>query len=217
MGPNPKTFDGVTYNYGDFVPYDSLTPLDKPYRTLNFTHDIGHMLGLMHPYINGGGQAIIGAWDIMWSFAFQNDFFGWNKWKLDWITDDQVSCVSNNLNGTVTQLLSPIGDAAKNTKMVVINISSTTALAIEVRRKSPFEDLKPSDEGVIVYRVDTTKSQGKGPYTIISNPTKTITYQNFAEILGTLEPGQSVADSGYVISVLLSTTAGDYVSIKKTL
>ena len=215
MGQNPKQFDGVTYTYGDFIPYDGLTPLDKPYRTLNFTHDIGHMLGLMHPYITGAGQPMTGAWDIMWSFAFQNDFLGWNKWKLDWIIDDQISCLSGNLNGSVTQLLSPIGDPTKNKKMIVIKLNSTTALAVEVRRKSPFEDLQPEDEGVIVYRVDTTKSQGQGPYTIVSNPTKTITYQDFPEILGTMKPSQSVTDSGYVITVLQSVTAGDYVSIHK--
>jgi M6 family metalloprotease-like protein len=213
LGPNPKKFDGVTYNYGDFMPLDSLTPLEKPYRTLNFTHDIGHMLGLMHPYQTGG--PITGQWDIMWSFSFQNDFLGWNKWKLDWITDDQVSCLNGNLKESVTQLLSPIGVAAKSKKMVVIKLTSTTSLAIEVRRKSPFEDLKQSDEGVIVYTVDTTKSQGQGPYKIISNPQKMMTYQNFPGILGTMKPGESVTEQGYVISVLASSSDGDYVSVKK--
>jgi len=216
MGQYPKTFDGVTYNYGDFVPYDSLTPLDKPFRTLNFTHDIGHMLGLMHPYINGGGQAIIGAWDIMWSFAYQNDFFGWNKWKLDWITDNQVSCLNGSLNDKVTQMLSPIGVSSNKHKMMVIKLNATSALTIEVRRKSPFEDLKPSDEGVIVYKVDTTKSQGQGPYTIVSNINKQIVYQNIPGILGTMKPGESVTESGYVIKVLQSVSEGDYVSVSKT-
>jgi len=216
MGQNPRTFDGVTYKYGDFIPYDSLTPLDKPYRTLNFTHDIGHMMGLMHPYVTGAGQPMTGAWDIMWSFAFQNDFFGWNKWKLDWITDDQVSCLNSNFVGTVTQLISPIGDSIKKNKLIILKTSESTALAIELRRKSPFESLKPSDEGVIVYRVDVTKSQGKGPYTIVSNTSKTIDSQNFRQILGTMKPGQSVKVGGFEISVLQSAAAGDYVSIKKS-
>ena len=213
LGPNPRKFDGVTYSAGDFIPLDSLTPLEKPYRTLNFTHDIGHMLGLMHPYQTGG--PITGTWDIMWSFAFQNDFLGWNKWKLDWITDDQVSCINGNLKDPVTQLLTPIGVSTKGKKMVVIKLSSTSALAIEVRRKSPFEDLKSSDEGVIVYTVDSTKSQGQGPYKIVSNTQKMITYQNFPGILGTMKPGESVTEQGYVISVLATSTDGDYVSVKK--
>jgi M6 family metalloprotease-like protein len=215
MGPNPKQFDGVTYTKGDFMPLDSLTPLEKTFRTFNFTHDIGHMLGLMHPYITGAGQPMTGAWDIMWSFAYQNDFYGWNKWKLGWISDDQVSCISGNINNGITQSLSPIGSSATSNKMVVIKLSETTALAIEDRRKSPFEDLKASDEGVIVYRVDTTKGQGSGPFTLLSNLNKQISSQNFQDILGTLKPGESVTDSGYKIAVLQSVTEADYISITK--
>ena len=213
MGQNSKQFDGVTYTYGDFIPFDGITPLDKPYRTLNFTHDIGHMLGLMHPYDVTGPY--MGAWDIMMNFAFQNDFLGWNKWKLNWITDDQVSCVPAESKISYTQILSPIGIANNDKKMIVIKLSATQALAVEVRRKSPFEDLQTSDEGVIVYKVDTTKGSGSGPYTIVSNPEKVIYYQGINLVLGTMKPGESITDSGYVITVLQSVTAGDYVSIHK--
>ena len=100
--------------------------------------------------------------------------------------------------------------------MVVIKLSDESVLVIEVRRKSPFENLKSSDEGVIVYKVDSTKIQGSGPFTIISNPQKMLTYQNFQGILGTMKPGESVSNSGYEVSVLKSVTIGDYISIKKS-
>ena len=216
MGPSPKQFDGVTYTKANFMPLDSLTPLDKAYKTLNFTHDIGHMLGLMHPYITGEGQPITGAWDIMWNFAFQNDFFGWNKWKLDWITDEQISCLSSSPTKSLTQLLSPIGDPSKSKKLMVIKLKGASALVIEVRRKSPYENLKPSDEGVIVYKVDSTKTQGSGPFTIISNLGKMLTYQNFQGILGTMKPGESVSNSGYKISVVQTGNFGDIVEVQKT-
>jgi M6 family metalloprotease-like protein len=215
LGGTTKKFDGITYSYGDFIPLDSLTPLDKPYKTYNFAHDIGHMLGILHPYFTGPNQPNTGAWDIMWNFAYQPDFLGWNKWKLDWITDDQISCLNAPSGNEVIQLLSPIGVAASGKKMIVIKLSATTAIAVEVRRKSPSDDLKPSDEGTIVYTVDTTKSQGQGPFSIVSNPSKTITYQNFPQVLGTLKTGESVTNNGYTISVLQSVTEGDYVSIKK--
>jgi len=216
LGGTTKQFDGVTYSYGNLVPLDSLTPLDKPYKTYNFTHDIGHMLGILHPYFTGQNQPNPGAWDIMWNFAVQADFLGWNKWKMDWITDEQISCITDSSDKNVVQFLSPIGVADNGKKMVVIKLSSTTALAVEVRRKSPFEVLKSSNEGVIVYSVDTTKAQGQGPFSIVSNPKKVINYQNFTQVLGTMKPGESVTKNGYVISVLNSVSEGDYVAIKKS-
>ena len=214
LGPNPKQFDGVTYTKGIFQSLDSLTPLDKPYKTLNFTHDIGHLLGLMHPYVDRSPTH--GAWDIMWNFAYQNDFLGWNKWKLEWIEMEQVSCISPTQEGEVISLLSPIGDPSSKPKMVVIKLNSTKALVVEVRRKTPFEKLSTAQEGVIVYTVDTTKGQGDGPVEIVSNPTKIIDSQNFSVVLGTMRKGDSTISNGYEIKLLHSNATGDYVSIKKS-
>lgn len=214
LGPNPKQFDGVIYSKASFQSLDSLTPLDKQYKTLNFTHDIGHMLGLMHPY--EARSSTPGAWDIMWNFAYQNDFLGWNKWKLEWIDMDQVLCVSPAQSGEVISLLTPIGDPSSKPKMMVIKLHSTKALVVEVRRKTPFEKLSTAQEGVIVYTVDATKGQGDGPIEIVSNPNKVINSQNFAVILGTMKKGDSTISNGYEIKVLHSNSVGEYVSIKKS-
>ena len=213
LGPNPRQFDGVTYAKASFQSLDSLTPLDKPYKTLNFAHDIGHLLGLSHPYVERAPTH--GAWDIMWNFAYQNDFLGWNKWKLEWIAMDQVSCLSRNLDSEVITLLTPIGDPINKNKMVVIKLNSTMALAIELRRKTPFEKLSTINEGVIVYTVDTTKGQGDGPFTLISNTNKRIESQQFNLILGTMRKGESTKTNGFEIKVIHSNSVGDYVSIKK--
>jgi M6 family metalloprotease-like protein len=207
-------FDGKTFTQGDFVPLDANTPLNKPYKVMTFAHDIGHMLGLMHPYVDRSGTH--GAWDVMWPFAYQNDLLGWNKWKLNWITDDQVSCTPMGSAAGFTQLLTPIGDPSSGKKLAVIKLSSTEALTVEVRRKSPLDTLKSTDEGVIVYKVDSTKASGLGAYTIVSNPTKSLNFQNFEATLGTMKAGESISNSGYTITVLQSAAKGDYVSIKKT-
>jgi M6 family metalloprotease-like protein len=214
LGPNLKQFDGVTFTKAAFQALNGLTPITKKYKTLNFTHDIGHLLGLMHPYPDM--SPVHGAWDIMWNFAYQNDFLGWNKWKLNWIADEQISCLDKNFTGEFVALISPVGTISNDKKIVVIKVDATNALAIEVRRKSTFDSLKSSDEGVIVYKVDTTKTQSQGPFTIISNPSKVINCENFTCVLGTMKPGESTKISGLEIKVIQSNSEGDYVSIKKS-
>ena len=214
LGPNLKVFDGVTFTKASFQALNGLTPITKKYKTLNFSHDIGHLLGLMHPYPDM--SPVHGAWDIMWNFAYQNDFLGWNKWKLNWITDEQISCLDKSPTNEVIQLISPIGTISDNKKIVIIKIDPTNALAIEVRRKSTFDNLKNSDEGVIVYKVDTTKPQPQGPFTIISNPSKVINCENFTCVLGTMKPGEITKTAGLEIKVIQSNSEGDYVSIKKS-
>jgi M6 family metalloprotease-like protein len=213
LGPNLKKFDGITFAKAVFQALNGLTPITKKYKTLNFTHDIGHLLGLMHPYPDM--SPVHGAWDIMWNFAYQNDFLGWNKWKLNWIADEQISCLEKNFTGEIVSLISPVGTISNDKKIVVIKVDATNALAIEVRRKSTFDSLKSSDEGVIVYKVDTTKTQSQGPFTMISNPSKVINCENFTCVLGTMKPGESTKISGLEIKVIQSNSEGDYVSIKK--
>ena len=209
-----KVFDGVTFTKASFQALNGLTPVTKKYKSLNFSHDIGHLLGLMHPYPDM--SPVHGAWDIMWNFAYQNDFLGWNKWKLNWITDEQISCLDKSVANEVVQLISPVGTISGDKKLIIIKIDSTNALAIEVRRKSTFDNLKSSDEGVIVYKVDTTKPQPQGPFTIISNPSKVINCENFTCVLGTMKPGEITKTSGLEIKVIQSNSEGDYVSIKKS-
>jgi hypothetical protein len=88
FGLSPQTtekFDGVRYNFASFSPLDSVLPISQYNKNWNWTHDIAHMLGLMHPFEREDRI----AWDIMYNFAPQPDFMGWNKWKLNWIADDQ--------------------------------------------------------------------------------------------------------------------------------
>jgi hypothetical protein len=217
-----QRFDGVKFNVASFSPLDSVLPVSEYNKIWNWTHDIGHMLGLMHPYERGGNN----AWDIMFNFAPQPDFMGWNKWKLNWITDDQVHCLRKSLNKEVVTLLSPVGVASPLKKMVVIQLNPSNALAIEVRRDTSFDRSSFLSEqgGVIVYRVDTTKqgntgSPNEGPFKILSNLEKKVVYVNGANqipyTVGTMKPGESMEVEGIRIEVLRSVLEGDYVSIKQ--
>ena len=217
-----QRFDGVKFNTASFSPLDAVLPVSEYNKIWNWTHDIGHMLGLMHPYERGGNN----AWDIMFNFAPQPDFMGWNKWKLNWITDDQVSCLKKSQGKEIVALLSPVGVTSPLKKMLVVQLNPSYALAIEVRRETSFDRSSFLSEqgGVIVYRVDTTKqgntgSPNEGPFKILSNLEKKVVYINGANqipyTVGTMKPGESIEVEGVRIEVLRSVLEGDYVSIKQ--
>ena len=218
-----EKFDGVKYNFASFSPLDSVFPVNQYNKNWNWTHDIAHMLGLMHPFERDDRI----AWDIMYNFAPQPDFMGWNKWKLNWITDDQVYCLKNSMNKKVVTLLSPVGVTSQLKKILVIQSNPAYALVVEVRRETSFDrsSFLKEQGGVIVYRVDTTKqgntgSPNAGPFKILSNLQKTITYvsndsNQIPYTIGTMKPGESMQVEGVRIEVLQSTAEGDYVSVSK--
>ncbi|NQW06665.1 MAG: hypothetical protein HQ476_04730 [SAR202 cluster bacterium] len=226
FGLSPRStekFDGVKYNFASFSPLDSVLPVSQYNKIWNWTHDIAHMLGLMHPFEREDRN----AWDIMFNFAPQPDFMGWNKWKLNWITDDQVYCLRNSMDKKILTLLSPVGVASQLKKMLVIQSNLAYALVIEVRRETSFDrsSFLKEQGGVIVYRVDTTKqgntgSPKAGPFKILSNLQKKITYvsndlNQIPYTIGTMKQGESIEIEGVRIEVLQSTAEGDYVSVSK--
>jgi hypothetical protein len=226
FGLSPKAtekFDGVKYNFASFSPLDSILPKSQYNKNWNWTHDIAHMLGLMHPFERDDRI----AWDIMYNFAPQPDFMGWNKWKLNWITDDQVYCLKNSMDKKIVTLLSPVGVTSQLKKILVIQSTPAYAIVVEVRRETSFDrsSFLKEQGGVIVYRVDTTKqgntgSPNAGPFKILSNLQKKITYvsndsNQIPYTIGTMKPGESIQVEGVRIEVLRSTAEGDYVSVTK--
>jgi M6 family metalloprotease-like protein len=212
-----QRFDGARFQFSSFAPLDAVLPKDQYNKIWNWSHDIGHMLGLMHPY-NSGTQI---AWDIMFNFAPQPDFLGWNKWKLNWISDSEVACLTEPPANPLTILLKPVGNKAAGKKLLTVRLGPTTAIAIEVRRgtkldKSP---MSVADEGTIVYRVDTTRNgdtrnEKSGPFELVSNPTKTTSGWN-QYVVGTLKPNETTVVENFEIKVVQSAVDGDYVSVKR--
>lgn len=206
-----QRFDGAQFQFASFSPLDAVLPKEQYNKNWNWSHDIGHMLGLMHPYARG----VQNAWDIMYNFAPQPDFLGWNKWKLNWISDNQVACLTKPSRTPLTVLLTPVGDKSEGKKLLTVKLGPATAIAIEVRRATRLDKsgMQASDEGTIVYRVDTSKSADSGPFELVSNPTKTSPGWN-QFVVGTMKPGEVTVIEGLEIRVLQSTAVGDYVSIR---
>lgn len=76
-------------------------------------HETGHVFDLPDLYNRpedgkGDWDTHVGDWDLMGSqFGLAPDPFGWHKWKLGWLDDQQVDCVSRS--GTSVHSLLPLG------------------------------------------------------------------------------------------------------------
>ena len=145
-----------------------------------------------------------------------DELHGWQRWYLDWIDDSEVACLDESAPKETVHLISPLSAATKENKSVILKLSTSSALAIEVIRSSPENKFPSAYDGVIVYKIDTTLPGGKGSISIVSNPNKSQTTKvGRVGITGTLGVGESVNYENYIIKVLKKTINGDYVSVNK--
>jgi hypothetical protein len=91
------------------------------------------------------------------------DLFAWHKWKLNWIDDSQVRCISDP--GGSRHMITPL-ETPGGVKMVVVRLNSTTALAIELRNAVELDHAACS-EGLLFYTVHTDIPTGKGPIRVL--------------------------------------------------
>jgi hypothetical protein len=135
-------------------------------------HESGHTFGLPDlysyaPVINEvkiGSFFFCGGWDMMGNIAgHSTDFLAWPKWKLRWIRDDQVDVVSQAGPDPTSHFITPV-ETPGGTKMVVVRTGLTTAYIAEFRTKLGLNalDERGKYSGVLIYRIDTTKSGARG-------------------------------------------------------
>jgi hypothetical protein len=91
------------------------------------------------------------------------DYYGWEKWKLGWIDDNQVSCVSGP--GTLEHTLTPLGSPG-GVKVVVIKLNATMALNIVLRTQAGL-DADTCSQGLLFYTVGVNVPSGKGPIRVV--------------------------------------------------
>ncbi|MFD7342135.1 hypothetical protein ACFV98_40175 [Streptomyces violascens] len=91
------------------------------------------------------------------------DMLAWHKWKLGWIDNSQVDCAAEH-NTTTEHTLTPLATTG-GTKMAVIPTGDSTGLVIEARTKDGL-DRTQCAEGILLYRVDTTRAGGRNPVTV---------------------------------------------------
>ncbi|KAM0330554.1 hypothetical protein ACHAQA_003501 [Verticillium albo-atrum] len=179
-------------------------------------HETGHTMDLpdMYPLTSESPAKWAGNWDLMATLTGDNqDFFAWNKWRLGWISDEQVECVS--AAGTTVHRLTPL-ESATGVKAVVIKESATEVLVAEVRSK---DGVDACAKGVLLYTVSTELGTGEGPFRVVDgNPNDRSTGKNCGwdeldNALLSLDGGgaksASLSDWGVTVTVL-KQTGGEY-------
>jgi M6 family metalloprotease-like protein len=178
-------------------------------------HEIGHNFGLPHPLAQDKGY----IWNVMfWEIVPAPDLFGWEKYKLKWINPSQVDCLAAVPTDPITEYLEATSIASDKSKLTVLKISDSKALVIESRRKSELDDLLPSEDGALVYTVETNVSSNKGPIKLVSNGSPAHFHKETGNqlLVGTLRQGESVSAEGVKITVLKHGQFGDFISISKS-
>ncbi|MFI1620313.1 M6 family metalloprotease domain-containing protein [Streptomyces lydicus] len=209
-----KTADGVPFRNASFI-WSRQTGLSA-FRVLN--HENAHSFGLPDLYYTDERHAPppVGHWDPMdEDWGPSNDFVGWHKWKLGWLSAGQVHCApprGTPGEHTLTPIASPDG-----TKIVVIPTSPHTALVAEARTRGLL-DPAVCRPGILLYHVATDIPSGGGPLRIVdATPHSGGCFQASRYVDpeltdATFRPGESYTDpaSGASVTVLTENPDGTY-------
>ncbi|GFH33951.1 M6 family metalloprotease domain-containing protein [Streptomyces pacificus] len=138
-------------------------------------HETGHVFDLpdlYHRPADGKGDwdTHVGDWDVMGSqFGLAPELLGWHKWKLGWLDESQVRCVTGPAD-RVLELeplaAAPVPGRPEGTRLAVVRTGQHSALAIEARGATG-NDRDTCREGVLLYRVRNEQASGAGPVEVI--------------------------------------------------
>jgi len=142
------------------------------------------------------------------------DLTVWEKWKLGFMKDSQIQCKTDSV--TSTHWIAPSTVQTKESKSVIIPISSTKAVVIETLRPGGLFYKHPiQSQGVLVYEVDATQeTHGLGMK--LSLPIgRTIEKDAVFLASAPLKQGERTITNGYKITVVESGTFGDVIKVEK--
>ena len=178
------------------------------YKVLN--HETGHTMCLpdMYPLPSGPTGLYIGGWDMMGYINGPSpDYFAWNKWRLGWLSDEQIDCVT--AAGSTTHTLSPL-ETTGGIKAVVVKHNSTAALVAEVRSAHGV-DSATCAAGVLLYSVSTVTETGLGPIRVLdANPgSGGCAGDELNDAPLSLDRTRSYTVPGWNVTVSLTSKSGD--------
>ena len=183
--------------------------------TIVLIHEIAHNLGLTDTYVqpwvpeyaDKPSSYKYGHWDLMSS---ENELKAWHRWILSWIPDDPVHCIVHSTEKTEFEVfLEPVNNADADTRLIVISLSETQAISIEIRGPGKY---CPSgcDHNVRVTHIDSRKGNGHGPLQIL-RPERSIDV-NYSDAL--LRDGEHVKFDNITIIHSQRSPLGSVITIR---
>jgi M6 family metalloprotease-like protein len=163
-------------------------------------HELGHTLfGLedLYVFLNdqrpsvAGGPIPAGSWDMMSNSS--REFFGWSKFLNGWLDDQQVRCLSNQVNSV--HYLETLELASMAPKLILLNLQEGVTINVEVRKLDG-----STSRGALVYKVDSRINHGDGPITAQSE---------------LLYEGKSLQIDGWRVTALEEGTEGMLIKVEK--
>lgn len=189
----------------------------------NLSHPFWWIHEMMHAGVGFDDHYGDGKRDINTEYGFGHltmmtpwggDLNIWEKWKLAFMQDSQIQCKTDSQ--TSIHWIAPSTVQTKESKAVVIPISSTKAVVIETLRPGGLFYKHPvQSQGVLVYEVDASQeSHGYGMK--LSLPIgRTIDRHPLFMASAPLKLGEATVSNGYKITVVESGTFGDVVKVEK--
>jgi hypothetical protein len=170
-------------------------------------HEIGHTMGLVDLYAyTGSAHRFVGGWSLMGLISgHAPEYFAWERWLLNWLDDDQVVCLPV---GSITATLNAV-PIVGGQKMIVAPISETRAVVVEVRRRVGY-DFSISEEGPLVYLVDTSLANGNGVIKVLP-----LNDLDVRKVNAPLSIGETLSFEGVSVRYNSSTKYGDEISVTR--
>lgn len=169
---SPTFMGNVTTRNGTFVSKKAVTVGYDAYAKWGYkliNHETGHVMCLADLYPATGAVGLyVGDYNIMGNInALYPDYFAWDKWRLGWLEDVQVDCISALDKGVTTHTIHALESKSEGLKFVVLKRNETQALIVEARTGGGVDD-KGGKPGIVVYAIDTAVETLQGPIRVFT-------------------------------------------------
>lgn len=214
-----------------------MTPGQEPLWVF-YAHEFGHSLGMpdlrdmTDAYKTGsvihGEKWLVnpmGDMDIMDNQGGPTRTINaWTRWVQGWLSDSQMTCVRHeDIVEEQYYAINQLNSVGAETKAIMIKTSPTTALIIESRRWDGRFDvsISHSRNGVVVYRLDSTKGHEEGPLRLYSPRDitnykfETNTWPDPRCLDVFLYEGETLTAQGITIELVSYGTTKDIIKISK--